>query len=60
MALNLLSQSLGDFGTYLASNDLDLLADSRINVGEALKQFTAAQAAYRNEIGGIAKSVGNP
>lgn len=60
LALNLLSQSLGDFGTYLASNDLDLLADSRINVGEALKQFTAAQAAYRNEIGGIAKSVGNP
>jgi tetratricopeptide (TPR) repeat protein len=59
LALNLLTQSLGDFGTYLASNDMDMLADSRINLGEALKQYTTAQASYQKEIGGIAKNVGS-
>ncbi len=59
LALNLLSQSLNELGTYLATNDEGLFADSRINMGEALKQFTAAQASYRSEIGGIAKGVGN-
>ncbi len=59
LALNLLSQSLGELGNYLTTNDEGVFADSRINMGEALKQFTAAQTSYRNEIGGIAKGVGN-
>lgn len=59
LALNLLTQSLNELGNYLTTNDQELFADSRINMGEALKQFTAAQSSYRNEIGGIAKGVGN-
>lgn len=59
LALNLLTQSLNDLGTYLATNDEELLADSRLNMGQALKEFNSAQTSYRNEIGGIAKGVGN-
>lgn len=58
LALNLLSQSLSDLGIYLTTNDEGLLADARINMGEALKQFNSAQTSYRTEIGGNAKGVG--
>lgn len=59
LAFNLLSQSLGDLGNFLASNDEDALAESRINLGEALKQYGLAQGSYKDEIGGIAKRVGS-
>ncbi|MBC8063733.1 MAG: tetratricopeptide repeat protein [Chlorobia bacterium] len=58
LALNLLTQSLNDMGTYLATNDEELFADARINMGQALKEFSSAQTSYRNEIGGTAKGVG--
>ena len=58
LALNLLAQSLKELGAYIATNDEGTFADARINLGEALKQFNAAQASYRNEIGGLAKNVG--
>jgi tetratricopeptide (TPR) repeat protein len=59
LALNLLTQCLSDLGGYLVTNDEGTYADARINLGEALKQFAAAQTAYRSEIGGTAKGVGN-
>jgi tetratricopeptide (TPR) repeat protein len=58
LALNLLVQSINDLGQYLTTNDEGLFTDARINMGEALKQFAAAQASYRNEMGGTVKSVG--
>jgi tetratricopeptide (TPR) repeat protein len=59
LAFNLLSQSLGDLGKFLSTNDEDSLAESRINLGEALKQYGLAQSSYKDEIGGIAKRVGS-
>jgi len=55
LALNLLVQCLNDLGQYLTTNDEGTFSDARINFGEALKQFTAAQTAYRGEIGGTSK-----
>jgi tetratricopeptide (TPR) repeat protein len=56
LALNLLVQCLNDLGQYLATNDEGTFSDARINLGEALKQYTAAQASYRSEIGGTGKA----
>jgi Flp pilus assembly protein TadD len=58
LALNLLVQSLSDLGAYLTTNDEGTFADARINMGEALKQFAAAQSSYKSEIGGTPKGVG--
>jgi tetratricopeptide (TPR) repeat protein len=59
LALNLLVQCLNDLGQYLTTNDEGMYSDARINLGEALKQFTAAQASYRSEIQGTGKGHAN-
>jgi hypothetical protein len=55
LALNLLIQCLNDLGQYLTTNDEGTFSDARINLGEALKQFSAAQTSYRSEVGGTGK-----
>lgn len=58
LALNLLIQSLTDLSGFIATNDEDALAEAQINLGEALKHYANAQSAFKEEIGGTAKSVG--
>lgn len=59
LASNLLSQTLGDLGNFIASNDEDVLSEARINLGEAIKQNNLAASSYKTEVGGTAKRVAN-
>jgi hypothetical protein len=51
LALNLLSQSLSDARAHLASPSEDLLAESTLNLGEALRHLRACREAYAGELG---------
>lgn len=60
LAYKLLSQCLSDLGAYMKSGDMDALTDSRINLGEALKQGTSARQRFKDEQQGTKKSDGKP
>lgn len=51
LALKLLAQTIGDFRNFLKTGDDGLLSDATINLGEALKSFTAAREMARTEAG---------
>ena len=50
LALNLLTQSLSQIDESLKNKDADALADATANLGEALKQASAAKDAYQSEL----------
>ena len=50
LALKLLAQSLGDFRAYLRSGDEEILGDATINLGEALKNLSAAIETAKSEV----------
>jgi tetratricopeptide (TPR) repeat protein len=56
LAYKLLSQCLTDLDSFIKSGDEDVLTDSRINLGEALKQVASARQAFRTEQQGTPKS----
>ncbi|HTQ09987.1 MAG TPA: tetratricopeptide repeat protein [Fimbriimonadaceae bacterium] len=58
LAYKLLVECLSDFASYLKSGDLDVLTDSRINLGEALKQGASARQEFLGEQQGATKSNG--
>lgn len=58
LAHKLLSQCLIDLESYLKSGDGDVLTDSRINLGEALKQAASARQRFKEEQQGTKKSDG--
>lgn len=60
LAYKLLSQCLTDLESYLKSGDVDVLTDSRINLGEALKQGVSAREEFKNEQQRTKKSDGKP
>ncbi len=49
VALRLLVQCGGDLTTFLGNGDEDLLQDARINLGEAIRNLTAARDAFLAE-----------
>jgi tetratricopeptide (TPR) repeat protein len=49
LALNLLTQTLSDLGSFLDTGNEDVLTDARINFGEALKQSASAVEGYEAE-----------
>jgi tetratricopeptide (TPR) repeat protein len=56
LAYKLLSQCLSDLDSYLKSGDEDVLTESRINLGEALKQAAGARQQFKMEQQGTKKS----
>ncbi len=56
LAYKLLTQCLLDLESYLKSGDGDVLTDSRINLGESLKQGASARQRFREEQQGMKKS----
>jgi tetratricopeptide (TPR) repeat protein len=60
LAHKLLSQSLTDLGSFMKSGDEDVLTESRINLGESLKQGASARQRFKDEQQGIKKSDGEP
>lgn len=60
LAYKLLCQCLSDLESFLSNGDGDVLTDSRINLGEALKQGASARLKFREEQQGIKKSDGKP
>jgi tetratricopeptide (TPR) repeat protein len=56
LAYKLLSQCLTDLDSYLKSGDEDVLTESRINLGEALKQAAGARQQFKMEQQGTKKS----
>lgn len=49
LAYKLLTQCLTDLDSYLKGGEEDVLTDSRINLGEALKQLNSSKIAYKEE-----------
>lgn len=49
LAYKLLSQCMTDFDLYLRKGSEDVLTESRINLGEALKQSAAARLKFKDE-----------
>lgn len=49
LAYKLLSQCLTDLQSYLKSGEEDVLTESRINLGESLKQMASAKIAFQEE-----------
>jgi len=58
LAYKLLVECLSDLASYLKGGDMDALTDSRINLGEALKQGASARQEFLDEQQGIKKSDG--
>lgn len=56
LAYKLLSQTLVDLQSYLKSGSEDVLTDSRINLGEALRQEATARKIFQEEQRGLKKS----
>lgn len=49
LAYKLLSQCLLDLQSYLKTGEEDVLTESRINLGESLKQMASAKVAFKEE-----------
>jgi tetratricopeptide (TPR) repeat protein len=60
LAYKLLSQCLIDLSSFMKSGDEDVLTDSRISLGEALKQGASARQRFKDEQQGAKKSDGKP
>jgi hypothetical protein len=61
LAYKLLSQCLADLDLFLKNGSEDVLTDSRINLGEALKQIASAKLNFKDEQQGTKKkSDGKP
>jgi tetratricopeptide (TPR) repeat protein len=60
LAHKLLSQCLIDLDSYLKTGNEDVLTESRINLGEALKQGASARQRFKDEQQGLKKSDGKP
>ncbi|MFZ4507524.1 MAG: tetratricopeptide repeat protein [Fimbriimonas sp.] len=55
LAWSLLAQSMGDFALYLKDGDEDSITESRINLGEAIKNLTSARRLLLDERNAAAK-----
>jgi tetratricopeptide (TPR) repeat protein len=60
LAYKLLSQCLTDLDSFLKNGDEDVLTDSRINLGESLKQGASARQRFKDEQQGVKTSNGKP
>lgn len=59
LAYKLLAQCLSDLGAFLDTGNEETLTDARINLGEALKQITAARDAFTAEVSGKPSHAGD-